>query len=158
MNLDPQWVVGFVDGEGCFFIGIQRNPTVRIGFQVIPEFRVVQHKRDLDVLHGLKKFFGFGRICQNHDERWEYRVRKLDQLREIAAFFAKYSLRTKKRIDAQRFAKVLTLMEDGRHLTIEGLKEIEEIALMMNTGNRPRLQALLDEDRVHSGVKSSEEK
>ena len=77
-------------------------------------------------------------------------MRKLDQLREIAAFFAKYSLRTKKRIDAQRFAKVLTLMEDGRHLTIEGLKEIEEIALMMNTGNRPRLQALLDEDRVHS--------
>ena len=60
MQLNPDWVVGFVDGEGCFFVGIQRNPAVKIGFQVIPELRVVQHYRDVDVLYGLKTFFGFG--------------------------------------------------------------------------------------------------
>ena len=158
MKLTPDWVVGFVDGEGCFFVGIQRNPTVKIGFQVIPEFRVVQHKRDLDVLHGLKKFFGFGRVCQNHGDRWELRVRRLDQLRAIVTFFEQYQLRTKKRVDAHKFADVLRLMEEGRHLTTDGLREIKKIAASMNTGNRPRLAEMLDEDRVHSCVKAPEEK
>jgi hypothetical protein len=157
MQLNPDWVVGFVDGEGCFFVGIQRNPTVRIGFQVIPELRVVQHKRDLDVLHGLKSFFGFGRVCQNHDDRWEYRVRRLDHLHEIAVFFKSHKLKTKKRIDFQRFSDVLRIMAEGRHLTNDGLNEIARIASLMNTCNRPRLKALMDEDRVQSGVKASEE-
>ncbi len=158
MKLSPDWVVGFVDGEGCFFVGVQRNPTVKIGFQVIPEFRVVQHKRDLDVLHGLKSFFGFGRVCQNHDDRWEYRVRRLEQLRTIADFFARHPLRTKKRVDHHKFSDVLRLMEEGRHLTNDGLDEIVRIASAMNTGSRPRLAELMDEDRVHSGAKASEEK
>ena len=158
MKLSPDWVVGFVDGEGCFFVGVQRNPTVKIGFQVIPEFRVVQHKRDLDVLHGLKSFFGFGRVCQNHGERWEYRVRRLEQLRTIADFFARHPLRTKKRVDHHKFSDVLRLMEEGRHLTNDGLDEIVRIASAMNTGSRPRLTELMDEDRVHSGAKASEEK
>src|SRR5579863_5081409 len=157
MQLNPDWVVGFVDGEGCFFVGIQRNPTVKIGFQVIPEFRVVQHKRDLDVLYALKTFFGFGRVCQNHDDRWEYRVRRLDQLREVGVFFQSHRLKTKKRVDFQRFRDVLTMMEEGRHLTKEGLREIAKIATLMNTGNRPRLAALMDEDRVQSDVKAPEE-
>jgi hypothetical protein len=156
MQLNPDWVVGFVDGEGCFFVGIQRNPTVKIGFQVIPEFRVVQHKRDLDVLHALKSFFGFGRVCQNHDDRWEYRVRRLDHLREVSDFFRSHRLKTKKRVDFQKFCEVLRVMDEGRHLTKDGLKDIARIATLMNTGNRPRLAELMDEDRVQSGVKAPE--
>ena len=158
MDLSPEWVVGFVDGEGCFFVGLQRNPTVKIGTQIIPEFRVVQHGRDLDVLHALKRFFGFGRVCRNHGDRWEYRVRRLEQLREIARFFGEHPLKTKKRVDARKFAEVLRQMEEGRHLTDLGLKEIAKLAASMNTGNRPRLREVLelDEDRVQSDVKASE--
>ncbi len=158
MELNPDWVVGFVDGEGCFFVGVQRNPTVKIGYQVIPEFRVVQHSRDLDVLHALKRFFGFGRVCRNHDERWEYRVRRLEQLRVVADFFTQHPLHTKKRVDASKFKDVLRMMEDGRHLTEPGLSEIVKLAASMNTGNRPRLRAFLegDEDRVQSCTKVQE--
>jgi len=49
-------------------------------------------------------------------------------------------------------------MEEGRHLASDGLGEVMRIASAMNTGNHPRLAALLDEDRVHSSVKASEEK
>ena len=159
MELSPEWVVGFVDGEGNFTIGVRRSPTVKIGFQVIPEFRVVQHMRDIDILHALKRFFGFGRVCRNHDERWEYRVRRLEQLREIARFFSEHPLKTKKRIDARKFSEVLRLMDEGRHLTDPGLKEIAKLAASMNTGSRPRLHAILegDEDRVQSRVKAREE-
>ena len=143
MDLNPEWVVGFVDGEGCFFVGIQRNPTVKIGFQVIPEFRVVQHNRDIDVLHALKRFFGFGRVCQNHGDRWEFRVRRLEHLAVVADFFEKRKLRTKKRVDANKFRTVLRLMEEGRHLTKDGLGEIQRIASSMNTGNRPAVDGVI---------------
>ncbi len=156
MKLNPDWVVGFVDGEGCFFVGIQRNPTVKIGSQVIPEFRVVQHQRDIDILHGLKSFFGFGRVCQNHGDRWEYRVRRLENLREIVQFFGEHQLRTKKRVDLRKFGEVLRIMDEGRHLTEQGLRDIAKLAVTMNTGNRPRLSELLDEDRVQSCVKAQE--
>jgi hypothetical protein len=146
-DITADWVAGFVDGV-CFFIGIQKNPTVKIGFQVISEFRVVQHQRDLDVLYTLKQFFGFGRVCRNRADRWEYRVRRLRDVSRIISFFKQYPLRTKKHNDAQKFGDVLRMMEEGRHLTTEGLRDIKRIAVTMNTGNRPRLVTLLDEDRA----------
>ena len=28
---DPHWLAGFASAEGCFFIGIQKSPTVQVG-------------------------------------------------------------------------------------------------------------------------------
>jgi hypothetical protein len=55
-SLSPEWVVGFVDGEGCFYVGVNRQPTMKIGWQVLPEFRVVQHERDVALLEQLREF------------------------------------------------------------------------------------------------------
>jgi hypothetical protein len=40
-RLDPMWVVGFVDGEGCFSVSVHRNPYVRQtrGWQLHPRSR-----------------------------------------------------------------------------------------------------------------------
>ena len=46
MNLNAQWIVGFVDGEGYFHIGINKNESMKLGVQVLPDFHVVQHERD----------------------------------------------------------------------------------------------------------------
>jgi hypothetical protein len=35
-RLSTDWVVGFVDGEGCFFVGGNRQPSMRVGWQVLP--------------------------------------------------------------------------------------------------------------------------
>ena len=69
MKLDTQWVTGFVDGEGCFYVGINAHSEMTAGFQVLPEFTVVQHKRDVQVLHALKAFFGCGVVRTNHGDR-----------------------------------------------------------------------------------------
>ena len=36
--LDPNWIVGFIDGEATFHVGINSNKTMRLGYQVILEF------------------------------------------------------------------------------------------------------------------------
>ena len=145
MELNPHWVVGFVDGEGCFYVGVNRNRTTKTGYQVLPEFRIVQHKRDIQVLYALKKFFGCGVVRKNHDDRYELRIRKIECLKKVVEFFEKHPLKTKKNVDFKKFRKILLMMERKEHLTKEGLIKILEIALKMNTGNHNRLLETLRE-------------
>ena len=146
MRLDPNWVCGFVDGEGTFYIGINRHSEMTAGYQVLPEFRIVQHKRDIQLLHALKKFFGCGVVRQNHDDRYELRIRKLDTLTKIIVpFFKKYDLHTKKRLDFIKFSKIIRLMNEGKHLNKEGVKAIIQIAKQMNTGKKPKAEKIEQE-------------
>ena len=134
-RLEAQWVVGFVDGEGCFYVGINVQPEMKTGYQVLPEFTVVQHERDVQLLYALKKFFGCGVVRQNHGDRMAYRVRGFENLwGRVVPFFEKHPLKTKKRLDFLKFRKVLMMMHRNEHLTLDGIERIRQIASEMNTG------------------------
>ena len=134
MDLNAQWIVGFVDGEGCFHIGINKNQEMKLGVQVLPEFTVVQHQVDEQVLYALKAYFGCGVVRKNHGTRLCYRVRGQENLRnKIVPFFEKHQLKTRKRIDFAKFRRVLLLMEKGDHLTADGLEKIRQIKATMNS-------------------------
>ena len=136
MNLDAQWITGFVDGEGCFHVGINPHPEMSAGYQVLPEFTVVQHERDVQVLHALKAHFGCGVVRKNHGDRMAWRVRNAEHLRQhIVPFFVKHPLKTRKRVAFQKFARVLRIMAAGGHLTAEGVAEIRRITAQMNRGD-----------------------
>ena len=138
MKLESQWIVGFVDGEGCFYVGINPHPEMSTGFQVLPEFTVVQHERDIQVLHALKRHFGCGVVRRNHGDRMAYRVRSIQHLLErIVPFFEKHQLKSRKRVDFQKFRRILLKIGAGEHLQPDGVEEIRRIAAQMNRG-RPR--------------------
>lgn len=135
MKLEAQWIVGFVDGEGCFHVGINPHKEMTTGYQVLPEFTVVQHKRDIKVLHALKSYFGCGVVRTNHGDRMAYRVRGIKHLLEvIIPFFMNHSLKTEKNIDFKKFRHILLEMEKGIHLRGEGVEEIRRLASEMNRG------------------------
>ena len=136
MKLHAEWITGFVDGEGCFHVGINANSEMKAGFQVLPEFTVVQHERDVQVLHALKAYFGCGVVRVNHAERMAYRVRSAKHLQQIIVpFFMKHPLKTKKNVDFRKFRQVLLKMERGIHLTCDGVEEIRHLASQMNRGD-----------------------
>ncbi len=136
MKLDAQWITGFVDGEGCFHVGINPHNDMTTGYQVLPEFTVVQHERDVQVLHALKTHFGCGVVRVNHGDRMAYRVRSKEHLLErIVPFFVKHPLKTKKNVDFKKFRRILLMMEADKHLTSEGVEEIRSIAGQMNRGS-----------------------
>ncbi len=137
--LAVQWVVGFVDGEGCFSVPIFRNRTCRLGWQVQPEFTVVQGARSVQVLHELERFFGCGSVNINgrHDyhreDLWRYHVKRLSSLSDhIIPFFEANPLRTAKRDDFIAFATVVCMMQRQIHLSVEALTQIARIAETMN--------------------------
>src|SRR3989442_2456846 len=65
------WVIGFVDGEGCFSIGFVRQPNrpgrkgYKTGFQVSHEFAVTQGASGIACLEDLREFFGVGDVIPN---------------------------------------------------------------------------------------------
>ena len=136
MKLEAQWITGFVDGEGCFHVGINPHKEMTTGFQVLPEFTVVQHKRDVQILHALKDYFGCGVVRVNHGDRMAYRVRSKKHLLEhIVPFFVKHPLKTKKYVDFKKFRRILLKMNADVHLSSEGIEEIRVIAKQMNRGS-----------------------
>jgi hypothetical protein len=135
MNLDAQWITGFVDGEGCFHIGVNEHSDMKCGYQVLPEFTVVQHERDVQLLHAMKAYFRCGVVRRNHGSRLCYRVRGIEHLLQyIVPFFVKHPLKSQKRLDFEKFRTVLLKMEAGEHLTADGIEEIRRIAGEMNRG------------------------
>ena len=133
------WVVGFVDGEGCFGASIVRNSTCRLGWQVQPEFSVTQGEKSLPSLELLKEHFDCGTIIRNqrHDNHREpvhrYSVRRGADLRErVVPFFESHPLRTAKREEFRKFVTILDWMALGRHLDLEGLVDIARMTETMN--------------------------
>ena len=113
------WILGFVDGEGCFSIGFVRQPGrtdrqgYKTGYQVSHEFVVTQGAKSVDCLHELREFFGVGQVLinqrfDNHTEHlYRYVVRKrTDLLETVIPFFQRYPLRSSKRDDFLKFVDV----------------------------------------------------
>jgi len=133
------WLVGFVDGEGCFSCPIYRSRSMALGWQVQPSFTVVQGESSRVALEEMMHFLGCGRVYRNrrHDNHREdllrYHVYRFVDLRDvIVPFFSRNPLRTSKRDNFEKFAQVIDLMTLRRHLTVPGLIEIAEIAQTMN--------------------------
>lgn len=128
------WIVGMTDGEGCFSISIFKNVTTRLGWQVMPEFVVTQSAKSYQSLQTFKDYFQCGRIFINrrydshHEQLYRFCVRNRQDLEQkIVPFFRQYSLQTAKRLDFEKFCKVLLMMKDKKHLSESGLNEIRQI-------------------------------
>jgi hypothetical protein len=144
------WIVGFVDGEGCFSCSIYLNRKMTLRWQVRPAFDVVQGESSRCVLEELKTFFGCGKIYLNRrrdnhrEDLLRYNVYRLADLRSrIVPFFEANPLRTSKQDNFEKFVRILQLMEQGKHLTIPGVREIAEITQTMNHRKPSRVLSIL---------------
>ena len=140
-RLSSFWISGFVDGEGCFHVAINKLQKMTLGWQVLPEFRVVQHKRDENILYNLKSFFKFGKVTKNHGDRSEFRVRGQENLNKIVQFFKENPLQTSKQKNFEIFSEIIELMNKKQHLTKEGLEKIANLASKMNRKVKRNLES-----------------
>ena len=153
------YISGFVDGEGCFSITIQKSGNVKLGIQVIPEFHVSQHQDRTEVLDVIKKRLGCGYIKPNDyrnpkDQTSVFVVRNINDLRnKVIPFFKESPLISIKQKDFEKFAQVVSLMEEGGHLKKNSLITILRIAYSMNFSGKYRKQRLGD---IISHLESSE--
>ncbi len=140
MIISDDYLVGFVEGEGMFYVGIVPSKETKTGWQVIHFFKVSQNPSGKNVLDYFSKRFGCGYVKENSkiditDKSLAYVVRDFKSIKELIIPFFKDKLIIKK--DAfEKFCKVIDIVSCKNHLTAEGMKEILELAYSMNTGKR----------------------
>jgi hypothetical protein len=137
------YIAGYVDGEGSFHVAVQRNPSTRVGWQLVPEFHVSQNAERRQVLDLIKLRFGCGRIQENHRNNGDtclvFVVRNRDDLLgKVIPFFETQPLLSSKQQEFETFTRIVRAMEAGEHLTTQGFEALREAALAMNGGGRYR--------------------
>lgn len=54
IKLNPNFLSGFTDAEGCFHVSIVNKPELRVGKSVRTMFSISLHERDLALLIKIK--------------------------------------------------------------------------------------------------------
>jgi len=143
-NLNAQWIVGLVDGEGCFGLDVHKKKDMRWGLQMQPEFTVVQNEVDIQILYAFKDYFKCGSVGLNREDqygkRFHFRVKSVKDLQEkILPFFEKHRLKTKKNIEFKRFRKIVHLMNNGYHReSLKNFLEIIDLGESLRVRSRPK--------------------
>ena len=138
--LRPDWIAGFVDGEGSFSLNITNRDKMCFGIELQLQFSIAQNHKSAKSIDSLKEYWKCGGL--KNDVRSQcrvYTVKNKDDLRRIIIpFFKKHTLLTSKKDDFENFVKIHSLMTNGEHLRYEGIIKIIDIAYQMNNAGRNR--------------------
>ena len=142
-KLDPNYVIGLVDGEGSFTVYV-KNPDsikkVKRRTKVEPRFYIKLIEKDKKILHNLKNFFNCGSVYfqkdkrKNHQDCYRYEVSNRNDLEKvIIPFFKLNSLKLRsKKCDFEIFCKIFKLIQRKEHLEESGLRKIYNMKQKMH--------------------------
>ena len=153
-QLDPMWIAGLVDGEGCFSFSapVHRNLFMHRhrGWQLQTAFQVYQHRDRLKVLDDLRTCFGCGGIASKGPKSsvMTYSVTARRHLEEvILPFFEDHPIQVKT-ADFTAFAWIVRAMGRREHLTEAGFERIVRLSYTMNLHGKQRARSI---DEVLAG-------
>ena len=146
-KLPPQYVVGFIDGEGSFSVSIGKHKTTKSGFEVRPEFEIELRADDREILERILVTIGCGRIydCSYDRYGWyphaKYKIsNREDMFKYLFPFLDQYPLQAKKAKVYPFFRQIVTMCRNKEHLTEKGLQRITKLRdEMRKLGRKERL-------------------
>jgi hypothetical protein len=135
MNLNPDYIVGLVDGEGSFTVYIRDiDKVMKVKRRVVvePKFYIKIVEKDKDILFALKNFFECGSVYFQKDTRpndqncYRYEVyNRNDLMKVIIPFFQNNKLKFRsKRTDFDIFCKLMKMISAEEHRTESGLRKM----------------------------------
>ena len=139
-SIDPNWITGFTDGEGCFAIIIysrkeKKTPSVQFSYSI------GLADRDILIIKKIKEFFdaGFYSIRKNKKRKDAcYRCNGPNIIKEkIIPHFDKYTLQTEKKKSYELWKKAIKIWQSDLPKK-ERLLKLVEIRKKMNPKGRKK--------------------
>ena len=139
-KLNPWYVTGLVEGEGCFTVSFSLRNRLKVRVETRPSFSLSLNKRDLPLLKALREYFKCGGIRYSRsDATYKFEVRSVKDLKKkIIPHFLKYPLKGSKARDFELFVKIVDLVYTNHHLNPDYLRNIIEMAYQMNPSGKRR--------------------
>lgn len=142
-RLNPNWVTGLTDAEGCFSVSILKTKN-KLGWVVLPSFQILLHIKDLNILLQIKSFFSHkGNITVNKKRNHViYRIRDINSLINIIIpHFKKYPLISQKYSDYILFKDIVLLLRNIKLLNKDSLRNIVNLRASLNRGVSKKLHS-----------------
>lgn len=134
-QMDPWFITGFIDAEGCFSVRVRKSTKTKVCWHIETIFSIGLHSRDLPLLKEIQAYFGgVGRIVEGKKYCGYYVSSKEELNTVIIPHFEKYPLITQKLADFLLFKNVVDIINTKEHLTIEGLRKIVSLKASINLG------------------------
>jgi LAGLIDADG endonuclease len=143
IKLEPEWVQGFVDGEGSFQCEIYKSKRNNALIQINFSLQVKQNNHDVAILYAIKDFFNSGYLKPKYNMKNIEEILKLSRTTttywtrdyiNVINFFNKYPLFTKKRLDLLDWKRLILLKINKTYLDEKGLNLMINIKNNMNNG------------------------
>lgn len=143
------YLLGFVDGEGCFCIALKKQKSAKMRWVLDPIFHVTQHKNHKELLYHFQKVLGCGVVIQKYGQKdtMQFVVQSRKELVDnIIPFFKKHKLLVKRR-NFEIFAEVVEGLDKHQHGNIKDFRKLVKKVFVMNNEGKYRrytLKEILD--------------
>ncbi len=138
--LDPNWIAGFISGDGSFGLGMVRRSNNRGKLNFFPMFRTTQLNKDTLLLCNIRDTLGLGTVhISKARDRDDLTVSGVNNLvNKIIPFFDIYRIEGIKALDYQDFRKGVLMLHKKEHFTLLGRDKLQDIYLNMNSFRKDR--------------------
>ena len=143
--LSPEWITGFIDGEGSFGVQIIKSSLYRIGWTARASFKISLHKKDQKVLEAIRNYLGVGNITADGADGIRFQVSSMAGLLILINYLEQYPLITQKHGDFILWREIILIIQRKEHLTLAGLKAIISHRASLNLGISEELKAAFPE-------------
>ena len=141
-KLNPWFVTGFTDAEGCFGLYIYKNDKIKTGWSISLVYQISLHKKDKQILEQIQNYFGVGGITSHGSTSLKYSVRSIKDMQIIIDHFNKFPLITNKLNDYILFKLAYAILLKKEQLSLEEIKKLVSIKSSMNLGLSFELKAI----------------
>jgi LAGLIDADG DNA endonuclease family protein len=127
-NLNPWFITGISDGDGCFNVTILKSDKAKVGWIVTLQFTIVASNNPSNMLMmtQINLFFNnIGNITiRNQDNSILFSIQGLKNCLIVRNHFLNYPLFTYKLVYFTLWSLIIDIMLSKNHLTEEGLNEV----------------------------------
>lgn len=132
--LNPDFVTGLTDAEGCFSVVIRNNNKAKFKKNVGLRFQIQMLQNETELLKMVKFFFGCGVLYYSKDGFVSFAVQDFYSIKnKIIPHFLKYSMRGTKYLDFISFKEAFDIIYKKEHLSEEGIDKLYIISKNMNS-------------------------
>lgn len=143
-NLSPGYISGLTQTDGSFFCSIILSPKHRFGLQFRPKFTITADLDSKYVLDKIQAYFNCGIVQVNNKKHTaELVVSRLEDLNNIIVpHFNTYSVYCGKLQAFILFKKIVHALFHKEKRTLEGRRELLNLALSMNKTNNRTIERI----------------
>lgn len=128
-TLNTHWLSGFIDAEGCFYVGLCKSARMKVGYLTLPKFFISQNDKIL--CEKIIEYIKGGR-CRSYKNSYILEVSALKDHSSLINLLSPTNLHTKKKESYIIWCKIIDIIKKKEHLTEEGLCLIRSFLSRLN--------------------------